>query len=109
MKLFKVLQFCRHQFKTVQFMATTVLTTEDLQQFKVELLQEIKTLLKEEKPLPTKWLKSTQVRKMLNISPGTIQNLRINGTLPYSKVGGTIYYAYDDILKLLKENKVLNH
>lgn len=109
MKLFKVLQFCMQQFKTVQIMATTVLTTEDLQQFKVELLQEIKNLFKEEKPFPTKWLKSTQVRKMLNISPGTIQNLRINGTLPYSKVGGTIYYAYDDILKLLKENKVLNH
>ena len=90
-------------------MATTVLTTEDLQQFKIELLQEIKNLIKEEKPLPTKWLKSNQVRKMLNISPGTIQNLRINGTLPYSKVGGTIYYAYDDILKILKENKVLNH
>lgn len=89
-------------------MATTVLTTDDLQQFKNELLQEIKHLIKEEKPTPKKWLKSPQVREMLNISPGTLQNLRINGTLPYSKMGGSIYYAYEDILKVLKENKVVN-
>lgn len=89
-------------------MATTVLTTDDLQQFKSELLQEIRHLFKEEKPEPKKWLKSSQVRKMLNISPGTLQSLRINGILPYSKVGGSIYYAYDDLLKILKENKVVN-
>lgn len=89
-------------------MATTVLTTDDLQQFKNELLQEIRHLIKEEKPTPKKWLKSSQVRKMLNISPGTLQNLRINGILPYSKVGGSIYYSYDDILKILKDNKVVN-
>jgi hypothetical protein len=34
------------------------------------------------------WLKSVDVRKMLNISPGTLQNLRINGTLRYTKIGG---------------------
>lgn len=89
-------------------MATTVLTTDDLQHFKHELLDEIRNLIREEKPVQKKWLRSTQVRKMLNISPGTLQNLRINGTLPYSKMGGSIYYAYEDILKVLKENKVIN-
>jgi hypothetical protein len=42
---------------------------------------------------------------MLGISPGTLQNLRVNGTLPYAKVGGVIYYAYEDILKVMEENK----
>jgi hypothetical protein len=32
---------------------------------------------------------------MFNISAGTLQNMRINGTLPYSKVGTTILYDYD--------------
>lgn len=89
-------------------MAATVLTTDDLQQFKHELLSEIKHLFKEEKQEPKKWLKSSQVRKMLNISPGTLQSLRMNGVLPYSKVGGSMYYAYDDLLKILKDNKVVN-
>lgn len=89
-------------------MATTVLTTEDLQQFKAELLEEMKILFREEKPAERKWLKSQQVRKLLNISPGTLQNLRINGTIPYSKIGGSIYYAYEDIVKIIKANKIVN-
>ena len=52
------------------------------------------------------WLKSTEVRKMLNISPGTLQNLRINGVLSYTKVGGIIFYAYADLQKVLETNKV---
>lgn len=47
------------------------------------------------------WLKSYEVRKLLNISAGTLQNLRINGTLPYNKIGGLMYYRYDDIQKLM--------
>ena len=90
-------------------MATSVLTTEDLKHFKSELLDEIRNLIREEKPVQKKWLKSTQVRDMLNISPGTLQNLRHNGILPYSKMGGSIYYAYEYIIKVLKENKVANY
>ena len=88
-------------------MATTVLTTEDLQEFKVDLLQEIKTLFQNQTEFkPKKWLRSPEVRDMLDISPGTLQNLRINGTLPYTKMGGVIYYEYADILKVLKTNRV---
>lgn len=89
-------------------MATTVLTADDLQEFKLELLGEIKNLINEEKPTPKKWLKSSQVRKMLNISSGTLQNLRVDGIIPFSKVGGSIYYEYSDLVKILKDNKVVN-
>ena len=56
---------------------------------------------------PTKqWLKSKEVRKLLNISPGTLQTLRINKTLSYTKIGGILYYNNADIEKLLSANKV---
>lgn len=88
-------------------MAATVLTTEDLQEFKVELLEEFKELLKSQSTLqPKKWLRSPEVRELLDISPGTLQNLRINGTLPYTKMGGVIYYEYADILKVMQANRV---
>lgn len=90
-------------------MAATVLTTEDLMEFKIELLQEFKELLKSQSTLqPKKWLRSPEVRELLNISPGTLQNLRINGTLPYSKMGGVIYYEYVDILKVMQANRIHN-
>lgn len=90
-------------------MAATVLTTEDLQEFKVELLQEFKELLKSQSSFqPKKWLRSPEVRELLDISPGTLQNLRINGTLPYTKMGGVIYYEYADILKVMQANRIHN-
>ncbi|WP_316931078.1 hypothetical protein [Chryseobacterium oranimense] len=32
-----------------------------------------------------------------------MQNLRINGTLSYTRVGGTLYYNYKDIEKMLND------
>jgi hypothetical protein len=57
---------------------------------------------------PKKWLKSSEVRSLLRISPGTLQNLRINSTLTYTKVGGIIFYSYEDLLKVMEENKVIS-
>lgn len=90
-------------------MATTILTIEDLQDFKKELMQELKSLFPNNQPgNQKKWLKSNEVRNMLGISPGTLQTLRINGTIPYSKVGGVIYYDNDEIQRILYANKINN-
>lgn len=85
-------------------MPAQIITTDDLREFKIELLDEISKLLEDSKELkPKKWLKSTEVRKILNVSPGTLQTLRINGTLPYTKVGGTHYYSLNEIEKLMSK------
>lgn len=86
-------------------MAAQIITTEDLMDFKIELIDEIKKMFTTQaSSSPTqvsekKWLKSPDVRKLLSISPGTLQTLRINGTLPYTKIGGVIYYDHEDIKK----------
>ena len=85
-------------------MSAQIITTDDLREFKIELLDEIRAIVSEQKTaISKKWLKSNEVRKLLNISPGTLQTLRINGTLPYTKIGGTNYYNFTDIEKLLSE------
>ncbi|NJK96525.1 MAG: helix-turn-helix domain-containing protein [Chloroflexia bacterium] len=90
-------------------MPAQIITTDDLWEFKIELLEELKRLLKENRGQTSKkWLKSPEVRKLLNISPGTLQNLRINGTLPYTKIGGALYYDYEDIQKIFLANKKQN-
>ena len=87
-------------------MAIEILTKEDLHEFSKSLLEAIGEILKDKNEHSKKWLKSTEVRKSLKISPGTLQNLRINGTLSYTKIGGIIYYDNQDIDKLLQKNKV---
>nr|WP_042247766.1 helix-turn-helix domain-containing protein [Nonlabens ulvanivorans] len=91
-------------------MPTSILTTDDLYDFKLELLGELKKLLQEKTPTTIKkYLKSAEVMEMLQVSPGTLQNLRINGTLPpYTKIGGIILYEYEEILRILQENKVVS-
>ncbi len=89
-------------------MPAQILTTNDLMEFKVELIDELKKMLRQNGVQPVKkWLKSPEVKKLLNISHGTLQNMRVNGTLPFTKIGGVIYYDYDDILKMLQTTK--NH
>lgn len=88
-------------------MPTTILTTDDLREFKLELLDEIKTLLSDQsKGKLKRHLKSAEVMDLLQVSPGTLQNLRINGTLPYTKMGGIIYYDAEEIQKVLTRNRV---
>lgn len=87
-------------------MAVEILTKQDLDDFRTLLLNDIREIFQSKTEQTRQWLKSKEVRKLLNISPGTLQTLRINKTLSYTKIGGIIYYAQKDIEKLLDENKV---
>ncbi|ALL08707.1 transcriptional regulator [Pedobacter sp. PACM 27299] len=84
-------------------MQIELLTKEELLKFKSELIQEIKQAIKSVDAQPKQWLRSSEVRALLKISSGTLQNLRIKGILPYEKIGGIFYYAYEDIIQLLGE------
>jgi hypothetical protein len=100
--VFKIhLVLCPHQINS-NFMALQVITSDDLQKFKQEILLEIQAnFQKYEAASRRRWLKSIEVRKLLKVSPGTLQTLRLNGTLKYSKIGGIIYYDQDHVNKLL--------
>lgn len=80
-----------------------LITLGDLEHFKTELLADLQRLIQSPAQVQQKqWLKSVEVRKLLGISPGTLQTLRINGTLPFSRIGSLIYYNYEDIYRLLE-------
>ncbi len=86
-------------------MAAEIITKEDLNEFREMLLNDIKALLGKSPSDQPKWLKSYQVKNLLKISPGTLQNLRVNGTLRFSKIGGILYYKYEDIMRVLEGEK----
>ena len=62
-------------------MAAEIITKEDLQAFKTELLNELRHLLIPAQARRKEWLRGSEVRKLLKISYGTLQNLRITGKL----------------------------
>jgi hypothetical protein len=54
------------------------------------------------------WMDSQDVMQVLHISPRTLQTLRSNGTLPFSRIGNKIYYLRRDITKILSDNYTLS-
>ncbi|EHQ27002.1 hypothetical protein [Mucilaginibacter paludis] len=90
-------------------MENEVLTREDLKMFRLQLLNDIKDLLQpvtktgRSVPLNLDWAKGSQVRAALNISPGTLQNYRIAGTVRFKKFGGTYYYNIKDLKNMFNK------
>ncbi|WP_156307939.1 helix-turn-helix domain-containing protein [Sphingobacterium endophyticum] len=87
-------------------MEIRVVTMEDLRQLKMELIEEMKEIfnLNAKNSNDRVWLKSVEVRQLLKISPGTLQNLRIRGLLPYRKIGGSLYYHRNDIGSMMERS-----
>lgn len=87
-------------------MPTKIITTDDLREFKMELLEDIKKLLvNQSNGKLKKYLKSSEIMDLLQISPGTLQTLRVNGTLPYIKIGGIIFYDSEEVQKVMDNNR----
>jgi hypothetical protein len=84
--------------------ANQLTTVEDLLNFKKDLIAEIRFLISAHASQPVKrWLKSFEVKELLHISTGTLHNLRTNGTLPFTKIGGIVFYDMIAIEKVLEE------
>jgi hypothetical protein len=81
-----------------------LVTVQDLQELKVEIISEIKLIIGNS-TTKKDWLRSSEVMEMLSISSGTLQNLRINRDIPFTKMGGTLYYETSEVVKALNRCK----
>ena len=87
-----------------RIMMLNLIDYSDLEKFKSELLQEIKSLgEKKTKQL----LKSAEVRKLLGgISAAKLQSLRIGSHLPAINANGLWLYDIDDVMEFIAHNKI---
>ena len=53
------------------------------------------------------WIDGQEVMQKLKISPRTLQTLRSNGTIPYTRIGHKLYYLKQDIERILRNNSVM--
>lgn len=88
-------------------------TKEDLRQFGMLLIGTIRNLIESGKPsgksvVEVEWLKARVVRKMLDISPGSLQNLRVTGKIRFKKVMGSYYYNKQDLMQLFNDDSKEN-
>ena len=52
-------------------------------------------------------LDGQDIMQMLHVSPRTLQTLRSNGTIPYTRIGRKIYYLRQDIEQVLRDNYIM--
>ncbi|SDG30416.1 Helix-turn-helix domain-containing protein [Dyadobacter soli] len=83
-----------------------LVTLADLRSVRDELLAAITRTRVSSLDTTKKWLKSSEVRKLLNISPGKLLALRVGRQLAFVRLGGVIYYDRDDIEAMIQKAKV---
>lgn len=82
-------------------MGLQVLTADDLDKFRQQLLTDIEKLLNIKRP--KKWLKTNEVMEMLGMSEVTLQTLRNKKQIPFKKLGGTVYYNAEELDEFLTD------
>ena len=97
-------------FKKILLMSDIEFVTKgDLRVFRKQLLEELKELLISTPSRPDrKWIKTYRVKEMLDLSDGTLQTMRNNGTIPYTLLGGLALYDYDELVSLMDRNRQLH-
>jgi hypothetical protein len=88
-------------------MPANIITTDDLREFKTELIEQIKNIISTPHG-PTnqkRFLKTSELQEALGLSPSTIHQLRIMRILPFTKINGVIFYDWEDIVVMMQKNK----
>lgn len=83
-----------------------MISKQDLELFRIRILSDIAKMLEAKLNHPTddfRWLRSKAIRKIMDISPATLQNLRVTGKIRFKKVQGSYYYSKDDLQKLFED------
>jgi len=57
-------------------------------------------------PMVEKWIDNADACRILKVSFRSLQNYRDNGVLPFSTIGGKIYYKASDIEAVLNHNYI---
>lgn len=75
--------------------------TQDVREIKAAMNFMMKSSLNQ---LKEEWIDGQVVMQTLHISVRTLQSLRDNGTLPFSRINGKFYYKVSDIEEMLQAN-----
>jgi hypothetical protein len=83
-------------------MITNILTVEDLKKFEAKLFNYIKQSIEPKK----EYLSKEETLVFLDCSSRTLDELRANRKITYTRVGKSFKYKYSSLLKYLEDNSI---
>ena len=93
----KVLRQC--PFIQEELLKRKIISLDDLTDEQIDRLCD-RTFLED-------WIDGQVVMQKLHISARTLQTLRSNGTIPYTKIGHKIWYLKRDLERVLRDNYIM--
>lgn len=84
-----------------------IVTLEKFNDFENRIFKELEQL-KQNTAIENRWLKSNDVKELLGISHGKLQDLRDRGLIPFTKLGGVIFYDRKEIETMLLKGMNMN-
>lgn len=88
-------------------MAVEIVTKEDLQVLRTQLVNDIRAIVLSQQVQSTTQViegyKTKDVRKILGCSVNKLVSLRIARKVRWKKIGGTVYYNREDVRRLVDE------
>lgn len=93
------------QFKGTKPDQIILISSEQLQEL-IQEIQELKAIIQKQSSMGDfpELLRTFEVRRLLKISQSSLADLRNNGTIPFTKLGGSIYYFKKDLMKIINAN-----
>jgi|TARA_R110000782_G_scaffold1119_1_gene4006 ribosomal protein L28 len=90
--------------------AEEIVTIQNLNQLENSLINRINDLEKKLIQIPNqhqkRYLRTSGVKKLLQVSDNKLKTMRENGEIPFSFIGATYYYPESEILEILKQNTI---
>ena len=83
-----------------------IVTLEEFREFEgkvLSTLEEIKSSVNNDGSTKKRWIRSTEVKALLDISHGKLQQMRDSGQIKFTRIGRVIFYDIREIEKMMKE------
>lgn len=86
------------------------ITKQDLEALGSQIVKDLELLMnakdeQNEVDNQFNWMRSKKIRKLMDISPATLQNFRISGKIRHKKIMGSYYYNKTDLLNLFEDER----
>ena len=87
-------------------MDINIIEKQELEEIKdtLKFIQDKIKYLTKNKAVNGNWIDNQEASEYLKVRPRTLQNYRDNKTLPFTKLGGKVYYKLSDIEAMLEKS-----
>ena len=84
-----------------------LVTKQDLTFLEERIVTKLSSVLQKDSKLQKNLIRTKELKQMTGLSDSGLQNLRVNGVLPYYKVQGALFYDLDEVMQVFEQHKVI--